>query len=223
MKPQIVFVDSPQAYGKDYFIENFKIQLGLARPNINVRSLRATDIAVGEKNISEWRKYTQYQTEEQKKHSIFLGHMRLLATLNKILKEKYSETDVVIVNRSFLTFLVYNIQPAFKQIDERSLQYGQLMDQATEFLDTYVAVFSGLFFETPTLMVRLGLPGTDDEIMTTVKQRVGKRQDDKPVDEDWIKYLIAAYKSPNPNLMRCFTYQDVCESGDAQYIIDKYF
>jgi len=218
--PKIVFVDGPTGVGKDYFIDNLKEVLNYKSDKI-VSVIRATDIVLNSRTITENRKYTKYTTGELKSNSIFAGHINLLATINTKLNIK-KECDLVIVNRSFLSFLIYNMYPI---IDfERTDGSLFLKDQLKDFISIYSNLFYTLFYKTPSLFINL-VVGNDSlsKCVDIIVERISSRKEKKDIDREWLETLVLNYSSPDGNLIKIFNHYEVIDSNGFNFIADNYF
>lgn len=149
---KIIFVDGPTGIGKDYFIENLCKNLDIQKTDLNYKVLRATDFVL--KNAkSEDRKYTTYRTETEKIYSIFSGHLDMLCHINKFINSSEKDIDLIIVNRSFLSFLIYNIYPIINEY--KNTDNSEIYNIQEILLKTYNALYSSLFCNTGSIFINL--------------------------------------------------------------------
>jgi hypothetical protein len=228
MHPKIIFVEGHTAVGKGYFIDNFTKSLDEKYPNLTYDVLRAADFALGTHSKSEDRKYTKYMTEDEKKPFIFLGHLELLTYLHESLLSTKKDCDLIIVDRSFLSFLAYNLYPGIKSASS-SEEGTKLIQQKNTYINLYNRMFLSLFNHTPTLMVKLvtGIhsESTDSVLdsVNIVKNRIAERSDNKPINEDWLISLVHTYKTLDTALFETYSFNETVESGSYNYILGKYF
>lgn len=221
MFPRLIFVDGPTGAGKDYFISHFQDAFFLSNPHLKLKVIRATDIVLNHYTQSENRKYTEYLTPADKKVGIFHGHLALLAKLSKMLRDH--ECDVVIVNRSFLSYLIYNITPVIvKTRDDAERQ--RLLTEYQDVIATYKVLFQELLRGIPYLFVNLQVPtenqGTQADLLV---QRLKAREDGMALDPEWVRFLIREYTTPDSNFMSLFNTVESVPSGDYGRIVSRYY
>lgn len=217
---KVIFVDGPTGVGKDYFIDNLAIELDKEKPNLTYEVLRATDFVLKDAK-SEDRKYTHYQTEIEKIYSIFTGHINMLCYIYETLNSSKKEVDLIIVNRSFLSFLIYNIYPIIRNYNISSDNEIHYIKETM--LNSYIDLFNNLFQNTESMFVNL----TTEDYTLISKQnkiidRIKSRNDGKPLDEKWLELLIKEYHYPNEKLMGIFTRMEEITSDGYRYIVRKY-
>lgn len=195
----VYFIDGPNGCGKDFFIDNLVRKLHGLKLILEIRVLRATDFFVSKETISEFRKYTTYNTENSKSLSIYAGHVKLLETIAEHSREG---VDVVLVNRSFLSMLSYNLyQPT--QFRNRLFyleQYTNILARYSEYYDIH---FVNLCVDIKDL-----------------ERRVAERNDGKVFDQVWTRQLIDNYaragtdlysRVPSIRVMNSACYPNICE------------
>ena len=221
--PRIVFVDAPTAVGKDYFIERFVKALGDINSELKVTVLRATDIIFNEDTKTEDRKYTEYRTESEKTKAIFKGHLQLATTIFEKLTSMTDRSDVVVVNRSFLSFLIYNINPVIRA-NLNDARRALLIAEYTSMTKSYVEFYKKLFTYYPTLFVGLELRTADNKTVDEVlANRIQARNDGKPVARAWLRQIYRDYEQPDSTLMEIFTYKERVTSNDYVDIAMQYY
>lgn len=209
--PRVVFVDGPTGIGKDYLIE--RLEEGLVNEKeLSVKVLRATDFAL-RNNPEEDRKYDGYETDEEKHDSIFKGHILLLEYIATILEDDVDHTDVVIVNRSFITFLNYNLWQQ-QYSDKRVAYLGMYKKAFASILANYRSLYLQVSFPAGT-----GINATVDKII----KRIESRNDGKKVDKDWIVKLVLFYHTRGMALEETVTFRDVVTSDDSDIILNRFF
>ena len=209
--PRIVFVDGPTGIGKDYFIDDLEDILR-EQQGLSVRVLRAVDFVLKEAP-SEDRKYEQYETEEEKIESIFHGHIRLVEHAVDLLKDDVDHTDVVIINRSLITFLIYNLWQA-----EHEGIRGSFI---SVFKERFLELTEGI--ETMYLQLSLGPKVGIAETVQILLKRIQDRNDGKEIDGSWILKLVLFYHTRGHALDDVVTYKEVVESDDAQGVSEMFF
>lgn len=174
-KTLVYFVDGPNGAGKDYFIERLLVMLrgtGIGA-GAKIELLRATDFFDNKDTASERRKYVRYDTEESKTTSIMIGHLKLLERIAELTR---AQTDLIIVNRSFLSTLAYNL---YKQ--------SQLADRRF-YLDIFVDFLARYLRQNLEVTFINMIVNPDD-----LKIRQLMREEGKPIDEAWNAQLIDNY------------------------------
>ena len=225
--PRIVFVDGPTGVGKDYFIEKFTQTLQEKRPDLKFKTLRAIDFLFNDYTKTENRKYTPYQTQEDKCHQIYVGHIKLLCAINEIINLQNSSADIVIINRSLLSFIIYNLNPnicEFENKIEDEEYYKVLIDNKDNLISVYKKLFKNLFYNNFSLFIHLGM--TEDDLsanLATICNRVINRAEGKAVDMAWIATLLNDYQKLDDNFKTIFTSYEMIDSDGYNYILNKYF
>lgn len=209
--PEVVFVDGPTGIGKGYFIE--KLVQGLRKDRgLSVKALRAADFVLKESQEDE-RKYITYNTVVNNHESIYQGHIFLLEYISDLLQDNTDHTDVVVVDRSFITFLNYNLHQA------------QYHDKREEYTINYARRLRGIFKSTPTLYIglTLGKDVSSEQTLNTLLCRIRSRGDNKPIDTEWLAKLIAMYKERGRLLENVVTHLVELTSNNSQQVIEQYF
>ena len=225
MHPKIVFIDSPNAVGKDYFIENFlKEYRGRYGLNKNVVVINAKDFLPT--FVKDTRHYSNQLTSRHQNVRLFLGHIKLLNYLRETITE--TDTDLILVNRSFITFLVYNlsIEYEIKRRDSAELsdEDEDLLNEKQEYIDAYQRLFRNLFQSIPTLYVHLSFnEDTVEGITDRVIERMKNRNDGKCIVREWVTYLVESYDKVDQRVLAGFTYKTKLTSDEYKYLLEKYF
>ena len=202
-----MFVDGPTGVGKDYFINNFIDVYCQVHPTHGIKIIRAASVVLKGQNKSEERKYTTYTTEQDKLPSIYTGHQRLLEAVKSSLSTP-TPPRLIIVNRSFLAFLHYNLA-TFPQ------------DVQQHYVESYIKDFSATLAGVPSLLLRVDLQVGDS--FRKVIDRVHSRQDDKPVESSWLETIYARYRVTPPRLTAIFNKHAVITSSQHSKVIRDYF
>lgn len=213
MYPKVVFVDGPTGVGKGYFIQNFIETYKKNFPEKKVKIIIATDYALRGSATSELRKYTEYNTEKEKIDGIFSGHMELISDVQKFLNSNEEETpDLILVDRSFLTFLSYNVYK-----DEQEELRKELITKFETHVKATLSTVDPLF-------VYLDVPFEDERrAVNILLTRIANRRDNKPVDINWIYTLIGNYRKFNAEVGEVFDYFEPTDSGEFENVFNRYF
>ena len=197
MRTLVYFVDGPNGAGKDYFINELvqSVKAEMIHPSVEV--LRATDFFDNKDTASERRKYVQYDTEQSKTLSIVVGHFKLLERIAELARE---QIDVVIVNRSFLSTLAYNL---YKQ--------SQLFDRRL-YLDLFMSLYSKYSYYVDMTFVNM-LVSADE-----LKIRQEERREGKPIDMSWNVKMIDNYTRAAGDLIQQGARVEHLTSGQARIL-----
>lgn len=221
--PKLIFIDGPTGIGKDYFIDKLSSLLEHNNPSKVISTIRATDIVLNSYTETENRKYSYYTTDETKRNSIFMGHINLLCELNKQLFLT-KEDDVILVNRSFLSFLIYNVYSAINSVSGNNYTDRFLSAQLNDYIETYSNLYHALFNNKLTLFINLGSQQTTlDDYIDLILSRIKSREDNKTIDVNWIKVLIEAFETPDSRFIENFSFYENIDSNGYSYIFNKYF
>lgn len=222
MHPKIVFIDSPNAIGKDYFIENFlKEYRGRYGLNKNVVVVNAKDFLPA--FVKDTRHYSNQLTSRHQNVRLFLGHIKLLNYLRETITE--TDADLIIVNRSFVTFLVYNLSIDYELRNrEATEEDNDLLNDKQEYIAVYRRLFRNLFQSIPTLYVHLSFnEDTVEGITDRVIERMKNRNDGKCIVREWVTYLVESYDKVDQRVLADFTYKTKLTSDEYKYLFEKYF
>lgn len=212
MHPKVVFVDGPTAIGKGYFIENFMSQYREKFPNKRVELLIATDFTLKGVAVTELRKYTTYKTEHDKITTIFQGHIGLIQHLKDTLySEKQDAPDLILIDRSFLTFLCHNVY---------------MEKDVSNYINTFNIYVKETFkdkdFESLFITLDIPIPGVT-RCVNILLERIASRNDKKVVDIDWLYTLVSNYRKYRSEMNNIFSYAEVCSSGEYDIVFNRYF
>lgn len=219
---QILFVDGPTAVGKDYFIGNFKQAYVQRFAHAKVTEVRAADIVLQGQAKSEDRKYTTYATPLELTKTIYKGHIDLLDYL-RVQSDLLSSNDLIIVNRSFLSYYIYNFKALLKQYPPQALD-DAIKELKHYNLNSYSRQYTKVLHGLSTMFVDLKLPEMYlQEKVDLVCSRIQNRSDGKPVDKDWLRYLLVSYSTPRPAFSAMFDEHTSVESSQYQGVLDNFF
>lgn len=221
--PKIIFIDGPTGVGKDHFINRFVCMYQTTLKTSIVHSLRAVDVVLNKNSQSENRKYTSYNTPLELVKSIYNGHIELLTLLAKTAKELKNKKDTIIVNRSFLSYLIYNYYPALEEHGTPPTQaHRDLYSSVSP--TAYAEKFKSIMTDIPTLFVNLKVGDEDNgQSLETLITRARSRQDNKPIESAWFLKLIEKYQNPPEDFKELFTYTEEGVAEDYPVFLTKYF
>lgn len=203
--PRVIFVDGPTAVGKGYFLT--KLEEKLTSNKLTFKTIRAADVAVS-KAPSEDRKYTNYDTDLDKIKLIAEGHTELLKVIASLLdEEKQDKVDVVLVDRSFASFIAYNLQGEFKS------------KLRSDYIKKYRKLLKSILGSYKTLYVQLSFnTGSVETDCIKAISRVKERADGKEVEEDWLTRIIQTYTTELTEVAVIFDDVLYTDSGDISSV-----
>lgn len=176
----VIFVDGPTAVGKGHFINQLKERL--EKEGKPVISFNLSEFVTA-KTPTEARKYTQYATTDDDITIIHKAHLEAIDHLLALL-EKH-EDQRVIVDRSYVTFVVYNlanIKNKYTRMGYIEEYRRKLQELSKEHQVTYIQLEHDLENDF-----------TVDKLLDLTRTRILSRDDGKEIDEQWILKLNAAY------------------------------
>lgn len=209
LSPKIIFVDGPTGSGKGYFIENLIRLLNKKLPDIRITKLDAKVWALGDHSTSEDRKYVSYQTPKNNISNIFNGHLNYIKHITALIEK--NETDLIISDRSFLSFVAYNI-------------YNACYEEQNMYIETFKHEYMMLgLTDVPSLMVQIisGLPTTKN--VELLSERLKSRNDGKIVDKNWLRTLIYNYAANSVEKIIPTTHYEKLTSSNADEVVKGYF
>lgn len=172
----VFWLDGPNGIGKDYLMD---LMIKRCEANgVNYKKFVLADEVLIGSSVSETRKYTEYHTPEDKAKVIFERH---LTFLDRIKKEIDRKTNLILVNRSFLSFIVYNLS----EVDTR---LSRMM------LKEYTSKLKEITKDVPNKIYRLTATA-DDPFLTTnlLYTRIEERNEGIPIDRRWIYEMCNRY------------------------------
>lgn len=216
MAPKLMFVDAPNAVGKDYFIENFSKRYKQIFPSNTLIHVTAKDFLPSYVKDTRYYRYAQL-TQQQCKY-LFLGHLKLLVHLKELLDT--NKTDLIIVNRSFASFLIYNMKVT--TTNTSMYPHEDIVSDTNEYISTYTDIFKSMFKQTETMFVNLYISTLENQSEVIIK-RVIQRNPDAVIHENHIEYLVDSYNDIDIKLLSAFSYIENVDSGEHECILNKHF
>ena len=211
MQPHVFFVDGPNAVGKDYFIEGLTNTINELHPEVEVINIRATD-HLPKKVV---RKYENDQTNRVFAEEIFRGHIKLLCDI----ADKAKENTVIILNRTLITYLVYNVYPRLQALsDHVDGDYDEVHDS----IKIYGLLLQKVLPNVQTTFVRLDLAGDVDKATDTTIERMLARDESKEIDKAWVRYLIGQFRENYTTHYHCYKNYVHCGSGHYEAVAKTY-
>lgn len=211
MQPHVFFVDGPNAVGKDYFIEGLTNTINKLHPEVEVINIRATD-HLPKKVV---RKYEDDQTNRVFAEEIFRGHIKLLCDI----ADKAKENTVIILNRSLITYLVYNVYPRLQALSD---YVDGDYDEAHDSIEIYGLLLQKVLQDAQTTFVRLDLPGDSVQATERTIERMLARGESKEIDKTWVRYLIDQFRESYDAHYDSYKNYVQCESGHYEVVAKTY-
>lgn len=211
MQPHVFFVDGPNAVGKDYFIEGLTNTINGLHPEVEVINIRATDY-LPKKVV---RKYEDDQTNRVFAEEIFRGHIKLLCDI----ADKAKENTVIILNRTFITYLVYNVYPRLQALSDR---VDGDYDEVHSSIEIYGLLLQKVLPDAQTTFVRLDLPGDSVQATEDTIERMLARGESKEIDKTWVRYLIDQFRENYDTHYTSYKNYVHCSSEHYKIVAKKY-
>ena len=214
MSVNLLFVDGPTGSGKDYFIENLIQELKSKKPNINIVTWKATDFVLKGPSLTELRKYTIHDIDEERLEIIYNGHKELIKEAAKLLSDKNKQVDLLVVNRSILTTFGTNLWE-----DKHS---ARREDLAEEFANYSKPILEEAGVVSLFIRIDVVAEGTTRAV-NILLDRVARRGDKSPVDVEWFYTILRTYRRDAELASRSFTYSASFSSGESSVAVSRYF
>lgn len=177
----IVFLEGPNGCGKDYFLEGL-ITL-LEKDKVNYFTLEAKRYLPD--NIINNR-YNKLLIDENKLQLFYYSHIRLLEDIN-ILSNHF---DLILVNRSIISFLIYNLY--FIDIDDEEKKYYE--KKIVQLIDYHLK-------DKKTILVNL----IKDLTIENLKNRLESR-DNRLVRIDYLSQINYYYNNLEEPFKKAFSF-----------------
>ncbi len=189
----IVFLEGPNGCGKDYFLEEL-VKL-LKRDKVNYITLEAKKYLP--ENITNNR-YTKVLIDEKHLQLYYYSHIRLLEDIN-ILANHF---DIILVNRSIISFLIYN------------LYFSDIKAQEKEYYEKEVLqLIEGYLKDQKTILINLIKDLTLEELKTRLETR-----DDRIVKIDYLSQINYYYHNLEEPFKKAFSfYQELSSNESTQF------
>lgn len=201
MRQVVVFIDGPTGVGKDFFINNLATLHRKESPKSKIKVVRATDVVLDSVTETENRKYTAYDTSVDKQQMMFDGHISLLQHIKDTLSDPIPP-DLLLVNRSFLSFINYNAHDSIIR---------------AKYTANYCKEHAAILGDVCTILVKLEVPYQE-----VLLSRVRSRNDGKPINENWIETIHDRYKDIPDELTHQFDFYVTTDSGGHREFYDSY-
>ena len=221
--PKIVFVDGPNGSGKDYFINNLINHYKKNNPHKNVETIHLSEYTRSVRDLTGSRFSDKTNT------MVFLRHINALVDLKKLADDP--RVHLVVVNRSFSSFLCYNV-PIVKQDQEEDTGMLSFVrkfflheadcsnpeydtnepspqeKERQEFLTTYMNVFKSVLCDVKTCYVSLGAPGysLEDQAERIQKRVLDRDQNsNSAVTTKKLQEVIQTYNSLEEDYLHMYS------------------
>ncbi|MDD2819138.1 MAG: hypothetical protein PHN51_10165 [Candidatus Nanopelagicales bacterium] len=224
--PKALFIDGPNASGKDYTIEQLDAAL-TAKGYLVKHACCKTHLP---SFIQHKRYFTYNFFNPSQIHQVLTAHMKTIDDVATLLQENRSQDTVVLINRSILTALIYN----FGLIDDESTP--NRIHQSQEAFEKFRQHFrSTLSAETGLLILDkyhdFNYAPYGERYVTELceevkhfKQKISQRAGDadKPFDAEYVRYLLGSYRRPDVQFLRLFNHCLFSHSGDLAAVLELY-
>lgn len=216
--PKLIFVDGPNACGKDYFIENFISQYKLENPDNKIQVIELKSFV--NKELIKGNKTYDYSTITRDSYSgICDSHIKALAYLNEIASNE--SIDNIIVNRSFSSFIIYNMLMPLNFMNSLDSEVCKL--DMNIFTRKYNEIFNNYFKRIPTLFVNLTPPDKPiEDLQESYLNRIESRNSGLQVNQDYVKNLIKQYMTVANNIVQAYSFKEQIDSSGSPFIMEKY-
>lgn len=216
--PKIMFVDGPNASGKDYFIEQFVKINAEENPKTNIVVLNLKD-RMNKNIINNNKKYEYFNPSSEVYLKLFEEHLEALGYISNLI---YSDKiDTLIVNRSFISFIIYNmLMPLSIASTPEKIEYQKHLSHC---VTRYKSIFNMYFNKCVTLYVNLLDPKKPTEYLTDeYVSRINARNPEVPANRAYINELIKHYRNIDKDITDMFTFTEEKSSSDSAAILSKY-
>lgn len=190
----IFFLDGPNGAGKDYLVDELAPYLNKLKSDwvyVNMKSYMPT-------NISSNR-YKNIKSDFRSLDQILYGHISALADI----KTNYSDKSIVVVNRSILSFIVYNLITADITDEEYKYYINEINTKYNTILPVHCRslILLGISIPTKVLVERIF---TRDKIRPSVPH---------------IEEVVSNYKFASKTYSKYFNDVLVSESDKVNSIV----
>lgn len=217
-KKTIIFVEGINVIGKKYFINKFKEEYTKQYPDSVISQINISDYFSSDL-INELRTYNNKALSMELLDTIFNIQLKVIEDIHTILQ---SNCDTVIVNRSFKSFLIYNIYSQSNDIYE--VTHDSHLIEVCE--ETYKNKFNEKLGNYNTVLVNLIYTYhlTIDKL-AILEKRMRKKNIFLTIEkQQYFKRLFHIYdiEAENPFYKAIFDNQEFITSSDYSYILGKY-
>ena len=182
----VIFVDGPTASGKDTLIEELAQRHLDSDDTRRLVRLSAVDYALRD-DPNHQRQYGDHGTDEAAARRIYTGHLRLLEHLREVCVQ---EPTLALVNRSYMSFLAYNLLPLMnKGVDGKHLTLQEELG-----VESYARFFTQLS-ESASVLFVVTTPSVlllENKAQVLI-DRMLRRNDHKPIDQQWVMQMVKNY------------------------------
>lgn len=216
--PKLIFIDGPNACGKDYFIENFVAQYKQQNPDDKIQTVELKSFV--DKELIKGNKTYDYSVINRDSYSgICDSHVKALTYLSQIASNE--SLDTIIVNRSFSSFVIYNMlmpRTYMNKLDSEICAYDLEV-----FTKRYNDIFSEYFKKIPTLFVNLTPRDKPiEELQDVYLNRIKERNSGLQINQEYVKNLIKYYMSTANDVVKAYSFKEQIDSSGSTYIMEKY-
>lgn len=220
---RLFWVDGPNCFGKDYFIDKFKNYLTLhTSVDIEVEDPRRfLPTFMAGKRIFDY-----YNLDHIKQRSIVDGHIEFLKHLHNLLME---DTEAIyIVNRSFLSTISYNFI---------SHDTNRFTEDQNRLISNYVNTYSKLFRNIKNKLLIINEPfnwsfdviedgvyaATLDSKVEWMYNQLQKRDNVESVNTDYLRKVVFSFDHPHLAMVDMVDDYESISSSDYIQIAKREF
>lgn len=215
---EIVFIDGPDGSGKDFFIENFIKKYTELHPEKRLAMLKSSDYTYY--LLKKDRDINKFETGRSVLDNFYKGHIELIDDAKSLLST--GMCDLIIVNRSFASFQVYNLR--YDKLSSNDEDVKEHARMRTRYIDMYRKHFHKNFKNVRTTFISMEISGeTLEEKVNLLINRLKSRDHNTTGNDENITYLIHAYENIDHRLNDMYDRTLKVNSSDFEKTISDFF
>lgn len=213
MKKRIFFIEGPNGCGKDYFIMYFSTLHGCYFPYKPVEIVNIKEYL--EKKFVKKNKSYDYSISEKK---VYLENFKKHYFALDALANQLKKVETLIVNRSYISFVIYNmLMPlTLESLDESMKSF--LMRYKRYFNNLYIKKFQRVFSDYEVILVNLSASSLT---LDTLEKRLKARQ--VQYNKAYMSNLLMFYRMLDDNLYKLFNEVYCVDSSEYTSVFLKSF
>ena len=178
---KVFFVEGQNGVGKNYFIDRLSEELG--KDGVDHYIVNCNDF-IKDKLIQNNR-YSPKEFTHDEMIDLFNSHVEIL----KEVKDLLECFKVVLVNRSFISYYIYNVKLSRFHSGSKETIRDELIKKVEEYL--------------PRKSINLAVLGSELKY-EDIKNRILSRDGDKRLDELYVRQLNHCYRNLEPEIKQTF-------------------
>ena len=210
---KVVFIDGPNAVGKTYFTDHLEALYREQYPDKVIHKFDASKYTFWQGRKERVHHTDVYPEDELRR--MYLGHIQMIRDIKKDIVTNHP--DLILVNRSFMTFNAYNLR--YDHLPPDSSDAVALCEMTDFFNENYENSFNTYLKDVDTLYVGLGILGDGVQI---AYDRLVARDYVKRVDREHLTHLFTAYYNPRNGFKDMHTSFEMISSGGYRDIFNRY-